>query len=179
MEQILNKFQQELEKDSVVYLEEARRVAEYDAILRDSQNDITSLTEQMQRCMVQQKEVEQTLAGIGNFQSELDRNLDAVEHNVDELFAAQSHLVPGDADCEREAAYQTANSVEQRLKTLEESLQSTLQQMDAAQERALTGDVAKIVQILNQHQNSLAALEEAGRRMEHDIELVHRVLGQR
>jgi hypothetical protein len=40
------------------------------------------------------------------------------------------------------------------------------------------GDVAKIVQVLNQHQNSLAALEDAGQRIEHDIVQVNRVLLQ-
>jgi hypothetical protein len=50
--------------------------------------------------------------------------------------------------------------------------------MDETQERAMSGfgDVAKIVQVLNQHQTSLAA--DAGRRMEHDIGQVNRVLLQ-
>jgi len=179
VEQILNKFQQELEKDAVIYLEEARRVAEYDAILRDSQTDISKLAEQLQRSMVQQKEIEQTVTGIGNFQQELDNNLEAVEQNVDAVFAAQSHLVPIDADMEREAAYKTAATIQQRLQGLEDSLQATMAQMDAAVGGGLTGDVAKIVQILNEHQNSLAALEDMGRRMEHDLAQVNRVLGQR
>jgi len=177
VEQIINKFQQELEKDAVTYLEEARRVAEYDAILRDSQTDISKLAEQLQRSMVQQKEIEQTVTGIGNFQQELDNNLETVEQNVDALFAAQSHLVPIDADMEREAAYKTAATIQQRLQGLEDSLQATMAQMDAAVGGGLTGDVAKIVQILNEHQNSLAALEDMGRRMEHDLAQVNRVLG--
>lgn len=179
VEQILNMFQQEMEKDAVVYLEEARRVAEYDAILRDSQRDLNLLTENVRRCLIEQKEVEQTLTGIGAFQSELDRTLESVERNVDELFGAQSHLMPADADMERESTYKMAHDVDLRLLELQSSLQTTLQQMDAAQERALTGDVAKIVQILNQHQNSLAVMEDAGRRMEHDIAQVNRVLAQR
>lgn len=179
VEQILNKFQKELEEDAVTYLEESRRVAEYDAILRDTQTDIVSITEQMQRCLLQQKEVEQTLTGIHNFQEELDRNLANVEKNVDQVFAAQSHLLPVDADVERENAYQTAFKIEARLSSLQDILQGTLQKMDAAQERALSGDVAKIVKILNQHQNSLASLEDVANRMEHDMAQVHRVLGQR
>jgi creatinine amidohydrolase/Fe(II)-dependent formamide hydrolase-like protein len=38
--------------------------------------------------------------------------------------------------------------------------------------------VAKIVQVLNQHQDNLAALEDAVRRMEHDIGQINRVLLQ-
>lgn len=168
-----------MEKDAVIYLEEARRVAEYDAILRDSQRDLNRLTEQVRRCLIEEKEVEQTLSGIVAFQSELDRTLETVERNVDELFGVQSHLMPADADMERETAYKMAHDVDLRLQEIQSSLTTTLGQMDAAQERALRGDVAKIVQILNQHQTRLAELEEAGRRMEHDVAHVNRVLAQR
>lgn len=179
MEQILNTFQQEIEKDAVLYLEEARRVAEYDAILRDSQRDLNLLTENVRRCLIEQKEIEQTLVGIGEFQSELDRNLDAVERNIDELFGSQSHLVPVDADQERETAYKMAHDVDVRLQDLQTTVQNAMQQMESAEERALSGDVAKIVQVLNQHQRSLANLEDVARRMEVDMAHVSRVLTPR
>jgi nuclear pore complex protein Nup62 len=181
VEQILNTFQQEMEKDAKVYLEEARRVAEYDAILRDSQRDLNVLTEQTRLCLIEQKEVEQTLNGIGAMQDEVGRLLETVELNVDELFAStQSFLMPADADFEREMAYKMAHDVDIRLQTLHSELEDKLTKMDETQERAMSslGDVAKIVQVLNQHQNSLAALEDAGRRMEHDIGQVNRVLLQ-
>jgi nuclear pore complex protein Nup62 len=179
VEQILNMFQQEIEKDAVVYLEEARRVAEYDAILRDSQRDLNMLTENVRRCLIEQKEVEQTLVAIGDFQSEIDRNLDTVERNIDELFGSQSHLVPVDADQERETAYKLAHDVDVRLQELNTVVQTTMQQMESAEERALSGDVAKIVQMLHQHQRSLANLEDVARRMDIDMAHINRVLTQR
>jgi nuclear pore complex protein Nup62 len=181
VEQILNTFQQEMEKDAKTYLEEARRVAEYNAILLDSQHDLNVLTEQTLRCLIEQKEFEQTLNGIGAMQDEVGHLLETVELNVDELFAStQSFLMPADADFEREMAYKMAHDVDIRLQTLHFALEDKLTKMDETQEQAMSGlgDVAKIVQVLNQHQNSLAALEDAGRRMEHDIGQVNRVLLQ-
>jgi hypothetical protein len=61
VEQILHKFQKELEKDAVAYLDQAKRVVcEYNAILRDSQPDLSHLTSQTQRLLLEQEQAEQT-----------------------------------------------------------------------------------------------------------------------
>jgi nuclear pore complex protein Nup62 len=178
VEQIMNKFQRELEQDAVAYVEQAKRVAEYDAVLRDSQRDISKLISQTHRVMLQQEEVERTLTGIGAFQTELDSTLDGLENDVDALFGAAEHLSPVDADVERESAYTNAILVEQRLQMLTAQLQDTLGKMAEKQESMLSGDVGKVVQILNQHQNSLTELEVASRQMENDISHVGRILSQ-
>ena len=64
-------------------MEEARRVAEYDAILRDALRDIENLSEQTHRCAQQQGEIEQTLSGIGEMEKELDATLELLEQQVD------------------------------------------------------------------------------------------------
>jgi chromosome segregation ATPase len=115
------------------------------------------------------------LTGVGALQQELDRTLETVERNVEELLQAQSHLVPADADLERERAYQMALDLDARLHELQQSLQSNMLQMEQAEERALTGDVAQIVRVLHQHQSSLANLEDVARRMDADISQISRV----
>jgi nuclear pore complex protein Nup62 len=176
VEQILNKFQQNLEADALAYVEEAKRVAEYEAILRDSQRDIASLTTQSQRCLYQQQQVESALVGIGATQEQLDHDLYELEQHVDELFTARPHLAPVDADVEREQAYTTAMAVEQRLQAVSARLQETAHDMDAAQERALgNSNVGAVVRILNQHLQKLAELEIATARMDHDIKQAARV----
>ncbi|GAX11591.1 nuclear pore complex protein Nup62 [Fistulifera solaris] len=179
VEQIINKFQKELEQDAIAFLEEARRVAEYDAILRDSQRNIVKLTQLAHHTLIGQQELEQMLNGIDAFQRELETTLNTVEQHVEDLFQAQSHHLPADADMEREKAYATASAVEQRLQELSESLQTVLGEMDATQQRVLTGDTGKIVQILSQHEKSLADLETAARRMELDVGHVSKLLERR
>jgi len=68
VKQILNKFRKELESDAVAYMEQAKRVCEYDAVLRDSQRDLAHLTHQTLRLLLEQEHTEQTLLGIGAFQ---------------------------------------------------------------------------------------------------------------
>ena len=192
VEQILNTFQKELESDAVQYLDEARRVTEADSILRDSQRDLLKLTSHTQRCMLQQSQIEETVAGIGAFQDELESTLGRLEVHLDELFAKQAHTAPADADVERERTYKAAMATEQKLQTLQEKLDEACDNLDAAQERVFTTtatdgggglgvtassrDVSSMIQILQQHQRSLADLEAAGVKMEKDIGQIQRAL---
>jgi nuclear pore complex protein Nup62 len=176
VEQILNKFQKELEQDALGYLDQAKRVCEYDAVLRDSQRDLAHLTSQTQRLLLEQEQVEQTLLGIGAFQDQLETTLSQVEQQVDELFTSQSHLAPHDADVERERAYQTANHIDYRLEELTESLRTTFGHLTNANQKAFNGEVGQIVTILNQHQDGLGQLESAARTLELDVTHVGRLL---
>lgn len=146
--------------------------------MRDSQRDIAKLTQLAHHTLIGQQELEQMLNGVDAFQRELESTLNTVEQHVEDLFQAQSHQSPVNADLERERAYATASSVEQQLQELSESLQSVLGEIDATQQRVLTGDTGKIVQILNQHETSLADLETAARRMELDVGHVSKLLGR-
>jgi DNA repair exonuclease SbcCD ATPase subunit len=178
VEQILNAFQAELEKDALQYVSEANRVAHYDAILRDSQRNLASLTNQTSRLMVEQAEMEAIIKNIGAFQFELQNNIEVLEQNVDELFRAQAHVAPRDADIERENAYSTALTVDERLSLLSDQLQSTLRLLDESQDQVLTGPVGDIVRILNGHQNGLVQLEQSSRSMEQDIAQIGRYLAE-
>jgi nuclear pore complex protein Nup62 len=176
VEQILNKFQKELEKDAVSYLDQAKRVCEYDAVLRDSQRDLSHLTSQTQRLLLEQEQVEQTCLGIAAFQDQLEQTLSGVEQHVDELFTSQSHLAPVDADVQRERAYQLAGTIDHRLEQVAESLQTTLGQLTSANSSAFSGETGQIVTILNQHQDGLVRLEAAARKLELDVKHVGRQL---
>ena len=176
VEQIINKFQKELEADALDYLDQAKRVCEYDAVLRDSQRDLAHLTQQTQRLMLEQQQVEQTLQGIGAFQDELEQTLSSVEQQVDQLFESQSHLAPQDADVERERAYEMATTIDNRLDLLLEQLNQTASNLAAANDKAFSGQVGQIVQILNQHQTGLSQLDLSARKMEKDIAIVSRAL---
>ena len=86
VEQILNKFQAELDRDTSAFLADAHRVAQYDALLRDSQRNVSNLTNQVQKLLVRQAELDRTLNGIGSYQSELSSTLEDIERHADEPF---------------------------------------------------------------------------------------------
>lgn len=181
VEQVLNLFQKQLETDSLAYLEESRRVAESDAIIRDAQRDISNLTEQTHLGAHQQQKVEQTLQGIGDLETELDRTLQQLETQVDEIFAVAASLAPTDADRHREHAYATARALDTRLASLTDTLQQSLHQMSETQERVFQQDatIGPIVKVLHQHQTAILDLESAGQKLEHDVTHVCRLLSQK
>ena len=187
VEQILNKFQAELDRDTSAFLADAHRVAQYDALLRDSQRNVSNLTNQVQKLLVRQAELDRTLNGIGSYQSELSSTLEGIERHVDELFASQSHLVPEDADVEREKAYANAIDIDGRLAGMNDGLRSILGSLEAAQERAFAtgaggdgadGDVGQILATMNANHDILAHLEAAARRIEGDVGAVGMALSQ-
>jgi nuclear pore complex protein Nup62 len=190
VEEILNKFQKQLEEDALAFADEAKRVCEYDAILRDNHRDLAKLTTEAQRMMIEQQQIEQGLDGIGAFQNQLEVTLSEVEEQVDSIFRAQGHLNPLDADKEREKAYEMAKGVEYRLDNVTESLRETFATLNQANARAFgqpsSGDVSgdhstvatvgDVVHILNRHQDGLAELEAAAQKLELDCSEVHAVL---
>lgn len=177
VEGILNRFQKELEEDAVAFLDQAKRVCEFDAVVRDSQRALSQLATQTQRLLLEQEQIETTLAGIDTFQTHLELTLGQVETQVDQLFVGQSHLAPQDADVQRERAYQTALTVDSQLDTLEATLSSTLQDLSLASETDNSRS-SQLLAVLNQHQDSLAAVEAATRQLELDVKQVGRMLQQ-
>ncbi|KAL3931557.1 MAG: hypothetical protein SGBAC_011253 [Bacillariaceae sp.] len=175
VEQILNKFQKELEVDSIAFLDQAKRVCEYDAVLRDSQRDIAQITDQTQRLLLEQEQMEKALQGIDSFQVELSSTLDTVSTHVDELFTSQSHLAPQDADVERERAYQMSQTIAQRLDELENGLGDTMKTLsDHASD--MGNGKNSLLTILNQHQNAILSLEGAAHKLEGDVKQVKRIM---
>ena len=176
VEQILNKFQKELESDAADYMKQAHRVMQYDAVLRDSQRSLSHMSQQTSKLIVQQVELEQLINGIGAFQSELDSNLQIMEAQVDDLFRAQAHLTPVEADRKREQAYNTAVEVDGRISLLTTNLRSSLRQLDGAQETVITGEVGDVCRIINLHQSQLEQLERTTRSMDHDIKQLEQMM---
>jgi nuclear pore complex protein Nup62 len=183
VEEILNKFQKQLEEDALAFCEEAKRVCEFDAVLRDSARDLGRLTNEAQRLMIEQEQVERGLEGISSLQTQLEQTLVQVEEQVDAIFQTQGHLNPLDADAERERAYEMAKGIEYRLDHVTESLRDTVLTLNQANTQTFgkaSGNaiqtIGDVVTILNQHQDGLAELEAAAQKLELDCGEVHAVL---
>ena len=160
VEEILNKFQAELEQDALQYTREAQRVARYDAILRDSQRNLLALGNVTSRLLVEQTELESTLKSIDAFQTELDTNLVGLEQHVDELFAAQAHVILKRPICNGNWRIRRQSISMNDCRFFPQQLQSTMRLLDDSQEKVLTGPVGDVVRILNAHQNGLVELEQ-------------------
>mmetsp|Transcript_9546 Transcript_9546/g.23337 ORF Transcript_9546/g.23337 Transcript_9546/m.23337 type:complete len:385 (+) Transcript_9546:113-1267(+) len=191
IEQILNRFQSELETDAIAFLNEAQRIAHYDATLRDTQHSLSELTNMVSRLMLHQTEVDTQLQGIGSYQNELGTTLDLLERNVDELFAAQSNVRVEDADVERERSYERAIEVDHKLDAMGGALRHVVNDLNAAQERVWSSssgvggggerkdeEVGKIIGVFNAHHETLAHLESKARGVESDLAMITQVLAK-
>lgn len=176
VEQILNNFQKQLEEDSLAFVEEAKRVCEYDAVLRDGKRDLSKLTTEAQRLVAEQERTEQQVQGIGTFQDQIEKTLNQVEEQIDLIFQNQSHLVPQDADRERELAYSTAKAIDDRLDDITASLSSTFDRLSVANSQAFGSQTAEILEILNKHEDSLNDLEAMAQKLDVDCNEVTRML---
>ena len=188
IEQILNRFQSELETDTIAFLTEAQRIAHYDATLRESQNSLSELTNMVSRLMLHQTEVDTQLQGIGSYQNELGSTLDLLERNVDELFASQSNVNVQDSDIQREKSYERAIDVDNKLDSMTSSLQHVVNDLNAAQERVWSAsgngglvegnneEVGQIIGVFNAHHDTLAYLESKARSVESDLAVIGQVL---
>ena len=110
---------------------------------------------------------------------------------MEELFLAQGHLLPEDADVERETAYGMAVECESRLGHMEEDLRGMGRDLMAAQESVFGGassskssasagnasGVAEVVEVMNRHYEMLGALEGAVRKVQGDLDMVGRAFG--
>jgi nuclear pore complex protein Nup62 len=191
IEQILNRFQSELESDATSFMNEARRIAHYDTTLRSTQQSLSALTNDVSRLMLHQTELDATLQGVHSYQCELSTTLDTLERNVDELFASQVDVRVGDADIEREKGYEHAVDVDNRLDSIDATLRRVVNDLNAAQERVwsslgssggIGGDshdeVGKIIGVFNAHQETLACLEGKARDVESDLATIGRLLAK-
>lgn len=190
VEQILNRFQSELETDAIAFLSEAQRVAHYDATLRASQASLSELTNAVSRLMLHQTEVNAQLQGIGSYQDELSKTLDLLERNVDELFAGRSNIRVEDADIERERSYERAIDVDNKLDSMSSTLQHVVNDLDAAQDRFWSStlrsncgeggddEVGKIIGVFNAHHETLGHFESMARSLESNLTLISQVLAK-
>lgn len=150
-----------------------------------------------------QKDLDRTLQSIGHVQdSLLDEDngiLVNLESRVDVLFEGIYSSTDGkngtmmtvdDADIEREKAYSMAIECQNRLNAIERSaneLEEEISEMqgdcfkngagsDDASES--NGEVATIVERMNQHHDILRSLDQTCRKMEKDLRLIDQTVGQ-
>ena len=82
VQEIINSFSENLEKDAVEFVKQAQRVAEWDAVLRESQVGMEELTEKVSQLFFQQQEVDRTLNAVCSYQKEINTTLDGLEVNL-------------------------------------------------------------------------------------------------
>jgi chromosome segregation ATPase len=175
-EMIINDWTAALEKDAQLFTSVAKKVAEHDGVLRDSNRSISELTDNVLKLCMDQEEVDDNLTAVTNRQGDLEAKLDVLEKDIDAVFASRSNLSPQDADIQRELAYQRAIDVYTRLDAVKSSTAAIANDLNANSENNnAEGSLGKIVQILNAHFDTLSYIENKSKEIEREVENLNRV----
>jgi len=180
--EIINILTGSLEEDANLFLSEAKRIAEYDVLLRDSQQSISDLNNSVQTLLYHQSELDRNLCSVGSFHSEMDTMLSTLEKQVDELYSVSSqHVTPLQADEEREKIYYCAINLNSKLQELQGRMESEVTKFNNEQEKNQKLNVSdnvmeQMVQVLNCHYENLAWLERTNSSLQNDAETVGKAL---
>lgn len=191
MEEIVNSWNVQLEQDAKTFTDEAVKVAGWDMTLRETQSELFSLADDVQKLVLGQQDLERSMKSIEGEQSQLDNTLDQLEEQAEKLMQEQRGQVPEEGDVEREQAYHIAQTVDMQLAGMVETLKSLVDQVNSSSSSPFAGggggggggdaggdsNARKIVRILNAHHHSLAWLEDSSKRMLLDASDVSRRLG--
>ena len=172
LEEIINFWGTELENDAVRFSKSAKKVSEWDGVLRDSTRSISELTDNVSRLLGQQEELDNTLKSVSDYQKEMAGSIDSMESNIDTLFEAHGSEQPLDCDLQREQAYQRSIEVDLRLTNINSSMNSIVNDLNGASEKAGGGgnsNLSQILMILNAHYETLSWLEASSKNIENNI----------
>ena len=179
LEQIINGLSSNVESATLQYLTQATRVAQQDALLRDSQRNISELSQNVSKLYVQQEELDRRLSQVGDVQGNLNAKLDGLESQVDILFErTMSTGGADDADKEREKYFNIAMATDNRLMQLEGAMEDLEKQLQGLQDECVdSGSLGNIVQVMNHHFSMLSSLETSCATINSDMNIVQQRLG--
>jgi nuclear pore complex protein Nup62 len=174
LEQIINSVSAQVESSTMEYITQARRVAHQDARLRDSQRNITHLSKDMTKLLVQQEELDRRLSQIGDVQDNLESCLGGLEGQVDTVFARTMTVgTIDDADVEREKYFNLVIETDERMNLLESVVEDLEKDLRNLQSECLEGgDLGKVVKVMNKQHDMLNTLETSCAKIESDMHLV-------
>ncbi|CAM9818117.1 unnamed protein product [Ectocarpus fasciculatus] len=189
VEEIVNSWNVELDQDATTFTNEAVKVSDWDVVLRETQSELFSLADDVQKLVLGQQDLARSMKAIEGEQSHLDKTLDQLEGQAEKLMHDQRGQSPEEGDVEREQAFQIAQTVDMQLAGMVDTLKSLVDQVNSSTSSSSFGGVGgrgdaggdsnarKIVRILNAHHHSLTWLEETSKTMLQDAADVGRRLG--
>ncbi|KAI8376882.1 Nsp1-like C-terminal region-domain-containing protein, partial [Blakeslea trispora] len=178
MEDVLNMWTKELEKQTTEFHKQATQVAQWDQQLIENGNKISTLHDNVTKVEVTQREIEQNLSYISAQQEEINSILDNYEKQIKEIFDENNLQQPMQpADVQREKSYGLAESLNSQLDDVSRNLNIMVEEinkMGNAKQMTTEEDdtVGQIVQILNAHLSSLQWIDTHSMKLENKIQEV-------
>lgn len=158
LEENINKWMSELEKQEQDFLELATQVNAWDRLLVENGEKITTLNSDMERVKVDQQKLDHELDFIHSQQRELEELLAPLEKAVEQQpnINIQQHSA-----LERENTYQLAENIDAQLKRMLSDLKEIIDHLNSSNTNQDQADpIQQITKILNSHMDSLQWIDQ-------------------
>ncbi|XP_061164121.1 nuclear pore glycoprotein p62-like isoform X2 [Saccostrea echinata] len=158
LEESINKWMSELEKQEQDFLELATQVNAWDRLLVENGEKITTLNSDMERVKVDQQKLDHELDFIHSQQRELEELLVPLEKTVEQQpnINIQQHSA-----LERENTYQLAENIDAQLKRMLSDLKEIIDHLNSSNTNQDQNDpIQQITKILNSHMDSLQWIDQ-------------------
>ncbi|ORE18459.1 hypothetical protein BCV71DRAFT_115128 [Rhizopus microsporus] len=184
MEEILNFWTKELERQTKDFHKQATQVSQWDQQLIENGNKIAALHENVKKVELLQQEIDSNLGYINTQQEELSSLLDQYEKQIKDVFNESNLQQPMQtADTQREKAYGLAESLNSQLDDVNRNLNIMVEEINKmGTTKQSAGDeddvVGQIVQILNSHLSSLQWIDTHSAKLQNKIQEVSKLHGE-
>ncbi|KAG9126489.1 FG-nucleoporin nsp1 [Ceratobasidium sp. 392] len=183
VEEIVNKWQEELETQTKEFKRTAQEVEVWDRALIDNGIQISHLYAAVQNAEAMQQGIDGTLDNIEEQQKSVAAALDGYEHEMKKIYGSESLGVDvGPADGQREKNYALAASLADQLDSLARGLSTMIDSVNdlstgTSSAQSKDDPVAQISAILNAHLESLQWIDGAVRDAEERVKDVEGTRG--
>lgn len=173
LEQSINKWTVDLEEQEKIFLQQAAEVNNWDKILIQNGEKITSLHNDMEKVKADQKRLSHELDYVVAQQRELEDMLVQLEESVK---TSDGAMYTQHTDLERDRTYQMAETIDSQLKRMVQDLKEIIEHMNTSNTpRDSTDPMTQIAKILNAHMNSLQWIDQSTSALQAKVEDVSRI----
>lgn len=156
LEENINKWMADLEKQERDFLQQATQVNAWDRLLVENGEKITGLNGDMERVKIDQQKLDHELDFIKSQQRELEELLVPLEKSVDQQTSNFQHH----ADLERDNTYQLAENVDAQLKRMVVDLKEIIDHLNTNSSQDNADPIQQITKILNAHMDALQWVDQ-------------------
>lgn len=156
LEENINKWMTDLEKQERDFLQQATQVNAWDRLLVENGEKITGLNSDMERVKIDQQKLDHELDFIKSQQKELEELLVPLEKSVEQ----QTNNFQHHADLERDNTYQLAENVDAQLKRMVVDLKDIIDHLNTNSSQDITDPIQQITKILNAHMDALQWVDQ-------------------
>ncbi|XP_065068113.1 nuclear pore glycoprotein p62-like [Rhopilema esculentum] len=173
LEDVINKWVQELEEQETIFLRQAKLVNAWDKLLIENGEKITLINDDIQRLKTDQSRLDRELDFILSQQQELEEILSPLEEQVK---AQQSIPYMQHADLEREKTYKMAENIDTQLKRMMLDIKDIINHINTSNANTKENEdpMSQIAKILNSHMDALQWVDQNAVLLQRKVEEVNK-----